>query len=83
MLAFCVQLVDDAEGLVKHQVFEKVVQAKGERSLGMALVAVRRVDKNANTNMRIDRVEVVKVEAADGNAAFGEVNHQAELFLAE
>ena len=83
MLAFDVHLINDAEGLVEHQVVEKIVEAKGEGGLGMALLAVRRVNEDSDADVRIDRVEVIKVEAADGCAAFGEVDHQAELLLAE
>lgn len=49
----------------------------------MALFAVCRVDEDADADVPIDGVVVVKVEAADGSAAFVQVNHQAELFLAK
>lgn len=81
--ALGVQFVDDAESLVELQVVEKIVQAKEEGGLGMALVAVHRVDEDAYADVFINGVEVVKVEATDGSAVFGEVNHQAELLLAE
>ena len=83
MLALHIQLVDDAKGLVELQVVEKIVQAKGEGGLGVALLAVRRINEDADADVFINGVEVVKVEAADGSAAVGEVNHQAELLLAE
>lgn len=48
----------------------------------MALLSVCRVDEDADADVRIDGVVVVEVEAADGSAAFVQVNHQAELLLA-
>ena len=82
MLAFHIQLVDGAMGLVEHQVVRKVVDAKRKCGLGMALFAMCRINENAYANMLIDRVVVVKVKAADGGSALVQVNHQAELFLA-
>lgn len=49
----------------------------------MALVSVRLVNEDAYADVFINGVEVVKVKAADGSVAFDEVNHQAELLLAE
>ena len=44
---------------------------------------MRCVDEDADANMLVHRVVIVKVEAADGGLGFIQVNHQTELFLAE
>jgi hypothetical protein len=46
-------------------------------------LAKRFVNQNAQTRPLVDAVVVEDVDAADGLPAFGQVNHQTELFVAE
>ena len=81
LLALRVGLVDGAIHLMQQQIFKKVFNAQGQRSLGIALLAVGFVDENAQAGAAVEGIVIIDVDAANGGSAFGQVGHQTELLL--
>ena len=68
---------------MQHDIIEKILNAQSQSGFGIALLAKRFVNQNAQTRPLVDAVVVEDVDAADGLSAFGQVNHQSELLVAE
>ena len=83
LLTFRVSLVNGTIHLMEHDVMEEVFDAQSQSGLGIALLAESLVDKDAQTRPLVDAVIVEDVDTANGLATFGEVDHQAELLVAE
>ena len=83
LLALLVGLVNGTVHLMEHDIVEEVFDAQSQSCLGIALLAMRLVNQNAQARPLVDAVVVEDVDAADGLSVFGQVNHQAELLVAE
>lgn len=68
---------------MQHQVVEEIVQTERQGDGGIPLVTEGFVDKDADFDPLVEGIVVVNVDAADGFVGGVEVNHQAQLMLAE
>jgi hypothetical protein len=68
---------------MQHDIFEEIFDAQSQSSFGIALLAKRFVNQNAQTCPLVDAIIVENVDATDGLSVFIQVNHQAELLVAE
>ncbi len=83
LLAFQIGLIDGTIHLVQHDIVEKIFNAQRQSSFGIALLAIGLVDENAQARPLVNAIIVENVDAADGLPAFGQVDHQAKLLIAE
>ena len=83
MSTHSIQLINGTIHLVQHNVVEKVLNAQSQSSLGIALLAKRLVDEDAQSRAAIEAIIIEDVDTADGLSAFIQVNHQTELLVAE
>ena len=83
LLALCIGFINGTIHLVQHDILEEIFDAQSQSSFGIALLAKRFVNQNAQTCPLIDAIIVENVDATDGLPAFGQVDHQAELLVAE
>lgn len=83
LLTFRVGLVDGTVHLVEHDIMEEVFDTQSQSGLGIALLAVCLINQDAQARPLVDAVVVEDVDAANGLSAFGQVDHQAELLVAE
>lgn len=66
---------------MQQQIMEEILDAQAQGGLGIALLAVGLVNQDAQAGSFVESIVIIDVDAADGGAAIGHVNHQAELLL--
>ena len=83
LLTLRVGFIDGTIHLMQHNIVEKIFNAQSQSRLGIALLAKRLVDEDAQSSAAIETVVVEDVDTTNGRPAFIQVDHQTELLVAE